>query len=48
MKKSVFWDKMPRSPLKVNRRFGGILRLRLQGLGIGQARNQREPGGKQS
>jgi hypothetical protein len=31
MKPSVFWDITPYSSLKVNRRFGGICRLHLQG-----------------
>jgi hypothetical protein len=30
MKSTVFWDKMPCSPLKVNRRFGWTYRLHLQ------------------
>jgi hypothetical protein len=28
---SIFWDIMPCSPLKVNRRFGGTYRVHLQG-----------------
>jgi hypothetical protein len=43
MKSSIFWDIMPYSPLKVNRRFRGTRRLHLQGR-----RNQREAGSKQS
>jgi hypothetical protein len=31
MKCTIFWDIMPCSPLKVNRRFGGTYRLHLQG-----------------
>jgi hypothetical protein len=31
LKSAVFWDIMPCSPLKVNRRFGGTCRLQLQG-----------------
>jgi hypothetical protein len=33
MKSSVFWDiyVIPRSPLNVNRRFGGTCRLHIQG-----------------
>jgi hypothetical protein len=31
MKSSVFWDIMPCSPLKVNRRFGRTYPLNLQG-----------------
>jgi hypothetical protein len=30
MKSTIFWDLMPCSPLKANRRFGGTYRLRLQ------------------
>jgi hypothetical protein len=29
MMSSIFWDKTPYSPLKVNRRFGGTCRLYL-------------------
>jgi hypothetical protein len=36
------------TPLKVNRRFGGIFCLHLQGLRINQVRNQYEAGSKQS
>jgi hypothetical protein len=39
MKDSVFWDISACSPLKVNRRFGGTCRLRLQGRRMSQARN---------
>jgi hypothetical protein len=46
MKSSIFWDITPRSPLKVNRRFGGTYRLHLQGRRISQARNQREADNK--
>jgi hypothetical protein len=42
MKSSVFWDMTPCSPLKVNRCFGGICRLNLQGRKISRSRNQRE------
>jgi hypothetical protein len=42
LKSTVFWDIMPRSPLKVNRRFGGTHRLHLQSRRIGRARNQLE------
>jgi hypothetical protein len=31
MKSTIFWDITPRSPLSVNRRIGGKLRLHLQG-----------------
>jgi hypothetical protein len=41
MKSTIFWDITLCSPLKVNRRFGGIYRLHLQGR-ISRARNQRE------
>jgi hypothetical protein len=37
-----FWDKMPCSPLKVNRCFGGICRLHFQSWGVSQASNQNE------
>jgi hypothetical protein len=39
MKSTIFWDI---TPLKVNRRFGGINRLHLQGRRISRARNHRE------
>jgi hypothetical protein len=42
MKCTVFWDITPGSPMKANRRFGGIYRLHLQGRRISRARNQRE------
>jgi hypothetical protein len=42
MKRFVFWDITPCSPLKVNRRFGGTCRIHLQGRRINQARNQHE------
>jgi hypothetical protein len=42
MKRSVFWDITPRSPLYVNRCFGGTCRLHLQGQRISQPRHQRE------
>jgi hypothetical protein len=32
MKSSVFWGTMPLSPVKVNRLFGGICLLHLQGF----------------
>jgi hypothetical protein len=37
MKNSAFWDITPCTPLKVNRRFGGICCLHLQGRRISQA-----------
>jgi hypothetical protein len=40
LKRSNFWNITPRTPLKVNRSFGGTCRLHLQGLGISQASNQ--------
>jgi hypothetical protein len=40
MKSSIFWDITPRSPLKVNNRFGRTCRLHLQDRRISQARNQ--------
>jgi hypothetical protein len=42
LKSSIFWDIMPCSPLKVNRRFGGTCRLHLQARRISKVRNQRE------
>jgi hypothetical protein len=42
MKSTIFWDIMPCSPLKVNRRFGGIYHLHLQDQRISRARNQHE------
>jgi hypothetical protein len=39
---SIFWDIISCSLLKINLRFGGTLRLYLQGRRISQARNQRE------
>jgi hypothetical protein len=41
MNSTIFWDIMPRSPLKVNRRFGGTYRLHLQRR-ISRVRNQLE------
>jgi hypothetical protein len=40
MKSSIFCDITSYSPLKVNKRFGGIFHLHLQGRIIGQARSQ--------
>jgi hypothetical protein len=40
MKSTIFWDITPCSPLKVNRRFGGMYRLHLQGRRISRGRNQ--------
>jgi hypothetical protein len=37
-----FWDITPRNSLEVDRRFGRICRLHLQGLRICQTRNQRD------
>jgi hypothetical protein len=48
MKSSLFWDIIPCSLFKVNRHFGGICHLHLQGQRISQARNQQEAGSKQS
>jgi hypothetical protein len=42
MKTSVFWDIRPCSPLKNNKRFGGICHLHFQSLIISEARNQLE------
>jgi hypothetical protein len=44
----IFWNIMPCSPLKVNRRFGGPCSVHLQGRRISQGRNQHEAGSKQS
>jgi hypothetical protein len=41
---SILWDMTPFSPLKVNRRFGGMCRLQLHGRRINQARSYREAG----
>jgi hypothetical protein len=45
---SVFWDKAPCSPVKVNWRFGWTYHLHLQGWKVSQARSQHEGGSKQS
>jgi hypothetical protein len=37
-KRSIFWNITPRSPMKVNRRFGGSYRLNFQGRIVSQAR----------
>jgi hypothetical protein len=42
MKRSIFWDIMPCSPLKVNRIFGGTCRFHHQGRKMSQVRNQRD------
>jgi hypothetical protein len=42
MKCTIFWDRTPCSPLKVNRRFEGTYRLHCQGWGISRARYQCE------
>jgi hypothetical protein len=42
MKSTIFWDITPRSPLSVNRRFGGTHHLHLHGRKISRARNQSE------
>jgi hypothetical protein len=39
---TVFWDITPRSPLKVNRRFGGTYRFHLQSRRMSRERNQHE------
>jgi hypothetical protein len=44
LKTSIFCDVMPRSPVSVNRRFGGTFRLHLEGWRVSQARNQHETG----
>jgi hypothetical protein len=42
LKNAIFWDVTSCSPLKVNRRFGKIFRLHLQGRKISRAGNQQE------
>jgi hypothetical protein len=42
IKSTIFWDITPCSILKVNRRFGGIYRLHLQGRKISRVRNHLE------
>jgi hypothetical protein len=48
LKNSVLWDIAPCNLLKVERLFGGICRLHLQGRRVSQIRNQHEAGSKQS
>jgi hypothetical protein len=48
IKSSIFWDTIPRSLLKVSRRFEWIYRFYLKGRRISQARHQYEAGSKQS
>jgi hypothetical protein len=48
MKKSVFWNVTPCSQLKVNSRFRGMYRLRIQGGRISQTKNQHEKVSMQS
>jgi hypothetical protein len=48
IKRSIFLDITPCSPLEFNLRFEGICRLHLLGRRISQARNQLEAGSKQS
>jgi hypothetical protein len=48
MKRSIFWDITPCSPLKINRHLRETCLLYLYGLRINQARNQPEAGSKQS
>jgi hypothetical protein len=45
MKSTIFWDITPCSPLKINRRFGGIYCLHFHGR-ISRERYHREAGGK--
>jgi hypothetical protein len=42
IKSYIFWDIMPCSLLKINRRFGGPCRLNIQGQRISREINQRE------
>jgi hypothetical protein len=44
IKSSIFWDIMPCSPLKSNRRFGEIYHLQRQDRRISQTRNHHEAG----
>jgi hypothetical protein len=48
MKIPIFWDITTRGPLTVNRSFGETFRFHLQVRRMGQARNQREAGSKES
>jgi hypothetical protein len=48
MKSTVFWDMRSCSSLNVNRRFGVICRVHLQGCQVSKARNQRGAGSEQS
>jgi hypothetical protein len=41
MPNSAYWDKTPRSPLKVNRRFGGTYQFHLHIRRISQERKKR-------
>jgi hypothetical protein len=45
---SIFWDKTPSGPSKVNQRLGGIYLLFLHRQRIIQVRNKHEAGTKQS
>jgi hypothetical protein len=40
MNSSILWNMTVRSPLRIDRRFGGTCRLHLQGRRISQERNQ--------
>jgi hypothetical protein len=42
MKRCIFQDIRPRSPLKVNRRFGRTCEIHIQGRTISQTRNEQE------
>jgi hypothetical protein len=44
MKSSIFWDRTPCSPLKVNRRFAGPCRFQIQGSRVSLARNKHGAG----
>jgi hypothetical protein len=48
MESSIIWDTTSSSPLKFNRRFGGIVVLHLLGRFVSQARSQHEAGSKQA
>jgi hypothetical protein len=47
MKSYIFWDMTARSPMKVDRRFGGIYSLHLQGRRVSQVRNHHDAGNRQ-
>jgi hypothetical protein len=44
----IFWDITPSIMMKINRHFGGIYRLHLQGRSVSQTRNNHRSGSKHS